>query len=467
MDTEFARRGALWRIHGLAAILATPFLLLAAVTGLIYVAAPQVEAWQDAHLDTVAPAPWLPLDRLVQAAEAAAPAGLRLRNVVPPRAPGDTLRATFAPPPAGMAAGMPVALPVNDPHAGHDGHRPAVAPAAVAVAAATAEPRFGPRIPVGATVYIDPGSAQVLGTQAEIDRYSTWAKRLHSSLLQNDNWRWLIEWAATCLLVMLVTGGILAWPRRGVAFLPKPGARGRVAWKQWHAFTGLALGLMSLAIVLTGLTWSRYAGDQIRSLRDQIGQAPPRAPAGLQSAPAEGAARLGWQAVWDIARSQAPQAALQISPPRGQQGVWRISNVDRGQPTQRLDLQLDATSGRTLFFAGWQQQTVFAKATAIGIPFHRGEFGLWNQLLLVLFGVTVIFSTVTGWVMWFKRRRAANGWLGLVALPAQAWRSVPWRWPALAASLALCALAPLLLAFLALLLLVESQAARRAVGVQS
>jgi uncharacterized iron-regulated membrane protein len=299
----------------------------------------------------------------------------------------------------------------------------------------------------------------VLGTQVEGDRYSTWAKRLHSSLLQNDNWRWLIEWAATCLLVMLLSGAALAWPRKGVALLPQPGARGRTAWKQWHAFIGLALALMSLAIVLTGLTWSRYAGDQIRSLRDQIGQAPPRAPAGLQSAPANGSPRLSWQAVWDRARQQAPEAVLQISPPRGPQGVWRISNVDRGQPMQRLDLQLDATSGRTLFFAGWQQQTLFSKATAIGIPFHRGEFGLWNQLLLVLFGVAVIFSTVTGWVMWFKRRR--TGWLGLPALPAQAWRSVAWRWPALGAALALCWLAPLLLAFLALLLLAEWHAARK------
>ena len=65
MNTDFARRGALWRIHGLAAIVATPFLLAAAVTGLLYVATPQVEAWRYAQLDAVTPAPWLPLDRLV------------------------------------------------------------------------------------------------------------------------------------------------------------------------------------------------------------------------------------------------------------------------------------------------------------------------------------------------------------------------------------------------------------------
>ena len=54
-DDRTVRRSALWRIHGLAAILGTPFLVVAAVTGLIYVLAPQVEAWQDGAFDRVAP----------------------------------------------------------------------------------------------------------------------------------------------------------------------------------------------------------------------------------------------------------------------------------------------------------------------------------------------------------------------------------------------------------------------------
>ena len=163
------RRNALWRIHGLAAILGTPFLVVAAVTGLLYVLAPQVEAWQDGAFDRVAPAPWLPLDRLVDAAVAAAPPGSRLRQVTPPVRPGDTLHATFAPPGVAASGGTP-----------RTAHRKA--------AAAPADSRFGPRIPRGTIVHVDPGSGRVLGTQAELDRYSTWAKRLHTSLLQGDGW---------------------------------------------------------------------------------------------------------------------------------------------------------------------------------------------------------------------------------------------------------------------------------------
>ena len=49
-----------------------------------------------------------------------------------------------------------------------------------------------------------------------------------------------------------------------------------------------------------------------------------------------------------------------------------------------------------MYYSGWSEQTAFGKATAIGIPFHSGEFGLWNQALLLVFGVGAVFGIVTG-----------------------------------------------------------------------
>jgi uncharacterized iron-regulated membrane protein len=86
-------------------------------------------------------------------------------------------------------------------------------------------------------------------------------------------------------------------------------------------------------------------------------------------------------------------------------------------------LLLDAYSGERLYFSGWAEQTVFGKATAIGIPFHRGEFGVWNQALLFVFGVGVVFSIVSGWVMYFKRRK--QGLRGMPVVMKGAWGSMP------------------------------------------
>lgn len=407
-----ASRAALWRLHGWAALLASPFLIVAALTGLVYVPTPQVEAWQHGHLDAVSPGPWQPLEGLVAAAQRAAPEGTVLQHVTPPAVPGESLRVRFA--------------AHHRPTGGEHAHSPGGGPV---------------------DVFVDPGTGAVLGVQAESERFGHWAKNLHSRLLQSEAWRWAIEWAATCLLVMLVTGVALAWPVLGSVLRP---ALGRA--RRWHLGVGVALAGLSLVIVLTGLTWSQTAGTQIRALRDATGQAPPRMPKELRSEPVQaGAPVLGWDAVWAQARREAPSQRLQIAPPRGASGVWRIGTPDRDRPWARVELALHAQSGRVLWRSTWADQTAFSKATAIGIPFHRGEFGLWNQALLAVFGLGVVASTVTGWAMWWRRRSAG----GPVLLRPAAWADVRWRWPVLTAAIALCALVPLMAAFLAAVLLLE------------
>ncbi len=426
------RKSLFWRIHFWAALIASPFALIAALTGILYIFTPQIEAALYDQLDHVVPIGTMrPLDDAVAAAKAAAPAGWILHSVIPAYSAGDTIKANFAP---------AVAKPSKHDEHNHGPAKPASA----------ARPSFG--LPAQAiVVYVNPYMADVVGSLANQERFNNWAKKLHSRLLQNDNWRWMIELAASWLMVMLLTGIDLWWPRGSQKALPQMGAKGRLAWKQWHSFIGVAFAGMSLVILTTGLTWSKYAGDQIRSLRDVMGQAPPQIPQNLKSIAQEGLAPLTWQAAWDVARHQAPDVAMQLTPPRGQQGTWRVGAANRGQPEKRFDLVFDAYSGQQLYYAGWDKQTAFAKATAIGIPFHRGEFGWWNQVLLLIFGVGVLFSLASGWVMFFKRRQAGS--FGLPRLLPGAWKSASigaWITAAI-----LCIAMPLLALSAALVVMLE------------
>jgi uncharacterized iron-regulated membrane protein len=431
------RRSLFWRIHFWAALIASPFALVATLTGLLYIFTPQIEARLYAGLERVeAGGQRLPLDAAVAAARRAAPSGLEVLAVTPPAAPVDAVRVSFGPAAPGAGA-----------HAGHG--QPA--------AAAAARPgQGGERL----TVFVDPYRATVLGSQREQDRFSEWARRLHSRLLQGESLRWMIELAASWMLVMLLTGVYLWWPQAaagGQPALPRRTARGRTAWRQWHAFLGVLLGVLSLAMVLTGITWSRYAGQQVRAVRDWAGQASPQVPAHLHSMP-QGGAPLNYQQAWDRTRALLPGALPQLAPPRGPHGVWRASSADRRHPEGRFELVLNAYDGQVLYYAGWDRQTAFGKATAVGIPFHRGELGLWNQALLFVFAAGVLFSLVSGWVMFFKRRRA--GQLGLPKLVPGAWRAVP---PAAAVlGIGMCVLMPLLALSAAVLAVVEVTLSRRA-----
>lgn len=444
------RRSLFWRIHFWAALIASPFALVATLTGALYIFTPQIEAGLYGHLERVTPPPgaaMLPLDAAVAAARKAVPDALAVQSVIPPAGPRDTVKIGFAQPT--RAAGE---------HANH-----APAPAAASV------PGRGPDA-ARRTVFVDPYDARVLGTQLDQDRFSKWARRLHSRLLQGESLRWMIELAASWMLVMLLTGVWLWWPRPGQPGLPRAAAAGRAWWKQWHAFLGVALSVLSLAMVLTGITWSKYAGTQVRAARDWAGQASPRVPQHLHSMPT-GAPQLDYQQAWQRTQALVPGVPVQLTPPRGPHGVWRAASADRPHPGNRFDLVLNAYDGAVLYRAGWERQTAFGKATAVGIPFHRGELGVWNQVLLFVFAAGVLFSLVSGWVMFFKRRRAGQSGLqgSLPKLLPGAWRAAP-PWAVLL-GLGLCVLMPLLALSVVVLVLVElglgrAQLRARAAAVQ-
>ncbi|MFY8062648.1 MAG: PepSY domain-containing protein, partial [Usitatibacteraceae bacterium] len=109
-------------------------------------------------------------------------------------------------------------------------------------------------------------------------------------------------------------------------------------------------------------------------------------------------------------------------------GVWRISTAHPAAASARKQLVVDQYSGQVLWQSGWNDLPLLAKATAVGIPFHRGEFGWWNQVLLVFVGMALLFSVVSGYAMWWKRRPPKR-----VAAPAagfEHWRALPWWiWP--------------------------------------
>ncbi len=375
------RSSLLRRVHFWAALIASPFALIAVLTGFLYVFTPQIEQMRYGQLDHVVPAATQrTLDEIVAAASAAVPEGGRVQSVYPADTPDDAAKISFL----------------------LDGARQT-------------------------TVYVNPYTAAVLGALPDTDRFSSWAKKLHSSLLQGSGWRWMIELAASWLLVMLLTGIYLWWPRDGGTGFPVAGTRGRSAWRQWHGFAGVLLCTLTLTMLVTGITWSKYAGAQIRQLRDYAGQAPPQAPKNLVSLMETGNEFLSWQSAWMIARKVAPGISMQIMAPVDEQGVWRVLSADRSKPFGKFEMVMDAYSGKQLYFAGWDDQPVFAKATALGIPFHRGEFGVWNQCLLILFAGGILFSLISGWMMYFKRPRGISFFLppilpgSLRALPVSVW----------------------------------------------
>jgi uncharacterized iron-regulated membrane protein len=376
-------RGLVLRLHFYAGLLVAPFILIATVTGVLYVLTPQLETWlytQQLHVPPTTQQ--LPLAEQIRAAQATRPGG-ELAAVRPAPEPGATTRVLFA-----------------DDTLGESERQ---------------------------TVFVDPGTGQVTGTlvtygTSGVLPFRMTIDQLHRNLLLGEPGRLYSELAASWLWVVAL-GGLALWitrwrTRRAAArdmFLPRPGVTGRRRTLNRHATLGVWLLLGALFLSATGLTWSTYAGENVSALRAALGWSTPSLQTGGHAGhtghgdtPTADAAidPAAFDAVLATARAAGIDARqIEIARPTQPDAAWTVTEIKRSWPTEVDAVAIDADTTTVLDQVRFADYPLMAKLARWGIDAHMGVlFGLPNQLLLVAFGLGLITLIVLGYRMWWNRR---------------------------------------------------------------
>ncbi|MFK0245507.1 PepSY-associated TM helix domain-containing protein [Amycolatopsis azurea] len=437
-------RGLFLRLHFYAGVLVGPFVLIAALTGVLYAATPQMESWiYSDQLRAPVGLNQVSLADQVKAAQAAHPGG-DLVAVRPAPEPGDTTRVLFA----------------------EDG-------------LGESERR---------AVFVDPATAQVRGDLVAYGSSGalplrTTLDQLHRTLLLGEPGRLYSELAASWLWVVAL-GGLVLWvsrrrTRRAEKAEKAESPRGKSVRR--HGSVGLWVLLGALFLSATGLTWSAYAGENVSALRESLGWATPALKvaggdehaghAGHGEAHTPAPARPeSVDAMLASARAAGIDAAsVEIGLPAEPGGPWQVAEVERGWPTQVDTVAVDGTTGQILGEVRFADYPLMAKLARWGIDAHMGVlFGWPNQIALLLLGAGLVTMVVLGYRMWWQRRPTrATGLRFGRPIPRGQWRKAP---PALVAGLVVLAAAigwfvPLfgisLLAFLVIDLLLGLRSRRR------
>ncbi|WP_417421127.1 PepSY-associated TM helix domain-containing protein [Halomonas sp.] len=383
----------LMRMHFYVGILIGPFILVAALTGIVYVLTPSVEAWlyRDA-LTVTAHDTAQPLARQIETAQLAAGQDTLPAAVRPAPDAYSTTRVMFA-----------------DSALGPSEHR------AIFVDPATLE------VKGDMTVY---GTSGILPFRTAIDQF-------HRSLLLGDTGRLYSELAASWLWIIALLG-LMLWIARRKAL---SGQSPRMKPRRHHATVG-ALALVGLLFFsATGLTWSQWAGGNIGELRQAWGwgtpsvstvlQAPDNSASdnshahhdthadhGVSSAPEVGeyASSEGFDQALSVARGAGLMAdRIQIEPPASEGRAWRVAEIDRRWPTQVDQVALNPGDMQILDQTDFSTFPLAAKLTRWGIDLHMGVlFGLINQLVLALFAAALVFLIVWGYRMWWQRIKSTT-----------------------------------------------------------
>ncbi|MEU6591192.1 PepSY domain-containing protein [Streptomyces sp. NPDC046881] len=383
------------RLHFYAGVLIAPFLLVAAVTGLLYAGSFQAEKLVYDHELTVPVGERaLPVSAQVAAARKAHPEGT-VAAVRPAPEAGATTRVLLS---------------------GVEGVDPEHTLA----------------------VFVDPYTGKVRGA---LEQYGstgalplrTWIDELHRDLHLGETGRLYSELAASWLWV-IAGGGLVLWFSRRRALRRVRGTSGRRRTLGLHGTVGVWTAAGFLFLSATGLTWSAYAGANIDELRTSLGQATPSvsaAVAGGEHAGHGSAAGTGGTAehgvgldrVLAAARAKGLDDPVEIVPPADAHSAWVVRQVQRGWPTKQDSVAVDPATGQVTDELRFADYPVLAKLTRWGIDLHTGVlFGLVNQIALALLALALVLLVGWGYRMWWQRGRGSA--FGR-PVPRGAWAEVP------------------------------------------
>jgi uncharacterized iron-regulated membrane protein/deferrochelatase/peroxidase EfeB len=298
-----------------------------------------------------------------------------------------------------------------------------------------------------ATVYVDPYTGELLGESttygsSQAGPLREWISTLHRNLHLGEPGRVYSELAASWLWVVAL-GGLILWigkkRKQGALLRPKPTGTGRARTLAWHGPVGLWLVAILLFLSVTGLTWSRYAGEHIEALRESLSWTTPSVSvdSGASGDHAEhdhsgatGASAFAvtlLDAVHTTAVDAGMNGPLQITLPAGGGTQYLVAETQRSLPLEQDQMVVDTASGapevaEELRFADWP---FMAQVTNVFIAAHMGLlFGLANQLILAAAMIALVAMIVWGYRMWWQRR--PEGAVVGRPLPRGSLRALPW-----------------------------------------
>ncbi len=385
----------IWRWHFHAGLLCIPFVIVLAVTGSIFLFKPQIDAFADRGVDSLALSDPRATGEQHIAAALASTAGSKLFAYEVPLEPDDAVRVHIY---------------------GPDG--------------------------AGRIVYVHPHTLEILKSVPHTSRFTEIVRMIHGELLAGKTGSLLIELAASWAIIMLGTGLFLWWPRQGSrvagVLYPRMNRGPGVFWRDMHAVSGIWVSTLAMFLLITALPWTTVAGEGVGKIRGWVASQPREWAQNsadehaMHRRQAEAATIATALKVDDVIARIAPmhlEPPVRLYLPNANQPNWKVRAETQNRPKVR-EFELDPRTGELVHENQFADKTTLDKAIHIGIAAHEGQlFGLANQLLGLFTALSLIAICISAIVMWWRRRPGSS--LGVPAPPVTEFRVTAPMWVAI------------------------------------
>ena len=295
---------------------------------------------------------------------------------------------------------------------------------------------------------VNPYTGSILQDVPQTGTWNEFLTNVHGELLIGGNGGpgdFVVEIAASLGVIMVVTGLFLWWPRGGKGFasslVPRLSLKGRPLWRSLHESLGASISILLLFFLLSGLAWAGVWGGKftqawstfpaekwdavptsdathasmnhgaLKEVPWTLEQTPmPQSGSQAGSAGLAPGGAINFDTIVAFGRTLGFEGRFQIAAPADEKGVWTLSqdsmSYDSTNPTADRTVHIDQYTGKVLADVKFADYPFFGKVMAVGIALHEGQLGWWNVLLNMLYCLSVILMSVSGAIMWWKRKPA-------------------------------------------------------------
>lgn len=268
------------------------------------------------------------------------------------------------------------------------------------------------------TVYVNPYTAQVIGV---VDQETNWIwllRIMHQQLLlQYDIGHLVVGVSTLIMMVMVITGLILWWPRNKGAIKQRFRIKFDAKWRRVnydiHNVGGFYAQLFILIFAVTGLVWTfdwwtngiyRLLGDNPEKVFNQVPALKPDAQIAAYPLDRALADMMTKKKEWDKMSFYLTEKKFL--------GVIRY-NGDSGWDTWDLH-HYDARNGDLYFSVKHEDKTTGAKWRNSNYAIHVGSiYGFWTKVLATIIAIFGTSLPITGFCIWWgrnkKRKKPAAG----------------------------------------------------------
>ena len=247
-------------------------------------------------------------------------------------------------------------------------------------------------------VFLHPQTADVLKTRGASDNLASWLSKFHNSFHLGKKGEWLLGFFALVFLLSIITGFILFRKKISAVLLFR-----RSAYKKnnLHQIIGVWALVFNLMIAVTGFWMQRYV------FKKEFYASYNYTPVLKASPPLS----FRFDSAYSAIKKQYPDFTAAViyfaQSNSGKTAVYgsRASNAYIHSKKFADAIMLDSAGGiaKTRLI---NENSAYDKYDIINSQLHMGKYGGWGiKIIYFIFGLTGALLSITGFLLWWRRRR--------------------------------------------------------------